>query len=1036
VTFRAGRYELVQRLASGGSGAVYRAVAPGGEAVAIKVLRPGRPKLERLFRQEVLLLAELDHPHILPVLDTGRLQAESPDGSLPARSLWLAMPYCEGGTLASRPPTTFDELAVMLQQVLLALSHCHARGILHRDVKSDNLLYDSDGRLCLADFGLGARWDARAVRRPQRGGTPVYVAPEQGAGNWWAEGPSTDLHAVGVLGWSLAAGHLPMVRRSASKDLALGAGRRLPRLRSRFPVPEAFGGWCKRLAHPDPARRPALAAEALAELRAMGGPLWSVATPPSSAHGLAVVPLRRLPVVGRSTERRALAAVLSGAKGGVPRVVILEGPQGCGKTTLARWMAERAMEDGTAWVHHVEAGAGTSRDGLDETVARALGVQRATQEEAKQRVVDPEVLEALWPSRAVAPAARRGAMRGALERRSGELPSLVWVDEAQEAPEALRFVVEWVDARRPGVLLVTVDDDRPDPGAHELLGHLAQLAVTTVVRLKPLTDHELGIIVDDMLPLQPELRADVVARAEGRPAFARQLICDWIARGLLGQGDRGHYLADTDGRGIPLDLAQIWRQRLDGLLEGHPEAWRDGLQVAAVLGREVLLDEWREVCAVLGVPADDALWDHLHAARLLSLELDRIRFTQARPFRLLETDGIEQRGGPKRVREVVAVLAKRGDDTLLHRVDLLRRIGAFDDAFTAALAGAARIDHIDVERGAQLYTAALEVADEGFEDRDPRHLWALRGLSRAAYVMQNAELLTRLAARFEDVAAAHGLPLAVVGAHRCRAWIASVNGEVEEAVRHLELGVADAVAGDDLSLSMVGELAAHYLELGRCAQAFRLLSRMDAPADQASQHWLALLRLEAQAGMGDATKALLACEALREEVEQGSSVVQHAQLHGVVAAALQELGHVEESLDAVRQAIALRKEAGLPSPIATAMEAGLLLQLERTDEALAALERSAPGSEARTFEIVRLAVDVARGETALLAARLSSWLAVADSSVSVTRARALERLGDDLVATRPELAVRAWARAEQEWAARGATRRVERVARKRQRQEA
>jgi serine/threonine protein kinase len=232
--------------------------------------------MQRLFRQEVVLLAELEHPCVLPVLDTGRLDEALPDGSIDAGALWLAMPLCDGGTLSSRPPTTFDELAVVLQQVLLALGHCHARGILHRDVKADNLLYTRDGTLVLADFGLGARWGAHAVRRPQRGGTPVYVAPEQGAGEWWREGPPTDLHAVGVLAWSLAAGHLPMVRRQATKDLALGAGRRLPRLRARFGVPEAFAGWCKRLAHPDPRRRPALAAEALAELRAMGAPLWAL----------------------------------------------------------------------------------------------------------------------------------------------------------------------------------------------------------------------------------------------------------------------------------------------------------------------------------------------------------------------------------------------------------------------------------------------------------------------------------------------------------------------------------------------------------------------------------------------------------------------------------------------------------------------------------------------------------------------------------------------------------------------------------------
>ena len=115
-----GRYRLIQRLARGATGAVYQARDTDERSVAVKVLLPGHRVLARLFRQEVILVSELDHPHVLPILATGVVDDDVPgDGPEPG-ALWFAMPYCDGGTLASRPPTTFAELSVALQQLLLA----------------------------------------------------------------------------------------------------------------------------------------------------------------------------------------------------------------------------------------------------------------------------------------------------------------------------------------------------------------------------------------------------------------------------------------------------------------------------------------------------------------------------------------------------------------------------------------------------------------------------------------------------------------------------------------------------------------------------------------------------------------------------------------------------------------------------------------------------------------------------------------------------------------------------------------------------
>ena len=1028
-----GRYRLMQRLARGATGAVYRAVdGVSGREVAVKALLPGHPVLARLFRQEVMLVSELDHAHVLPVLATGTVAVGHADGPEQG-ALWYAMPYCAGGTLASRVPTSFDELSVALQQLLLALSHCHARGILHRDVKSDNLLYDARGQLQLADFGLGARWGADAVRRPQRGGTPVYVAPEQGAGEWWAECPATDLHAVGVLGWSLAAGHLPMVRRHADKDLALGAGRRLPRLRARYPVPPAFSDWCRQLAHPDARQRMPLAADALAALRAMPGPHWEEPTRSGRpvSYDRSVAPLRRLPLRGRGPAQQVLAGMLHDVQRGQVRVVILRGPQGVGKRSLARWVVEKAQHEGVGWPHVLDASEGQVRDGLDALVARCLGLHRATRAQARQRGASEADLSVLWPVRAPTSEQRREAMRAVLQRRAGARPSVLWVDQAQGAPEALRFVVDWVEAAEPGLIVITLGTAAQSPEVEPLLQRLREAGAAELT-VEPLHDDAIGEMVDALLPLQPELRADVVDRARGRPGFARELVADWVERGLLASAGEVYVLADTDGHGIPMNLAEMWRARVDGVLAGRPPAWRSAVHAAVWLGKEVHLWEWRSACEALGLPASDELLDLLFQARLVQLEADRFRFVQHRPYQLLRREARGRASFPRLAAACRSALVPRGDDALPERVGLSCALGEYDDAYTEAFGAGQRNGLVDIEQAERFYVLAARVAEEGFDEADQRLLWALQSLARAAWISNRADALRDLADRLEHLAHAHGAVAAVVLAHRTRAWHASVMGDLAEAVRQLQRGVAAAEPGDELAVAMGGELASHYVDLGRYAEAHRILAGSPEPDDAATKHWLAMMKLSAQVGMGQALKALMAAEALRDEVLEEASLVQKAQLHGLFAEALAELGHLEEALDAAQQAIAVRAEAHLPSPVGQVFRAGLLLQLDRLDEVEEALAQTGAASTRCTRELLTMTVAAARGRLDGLDDGLERWLEDHDGEAAVfrPRIRALERLGEELSAERPELARLVFERARERWSLLRAARRVARVEKK------
>jgi len=1033
-----GPYRLIQPLARGATGAVFRAEDRDGRQVAVKVLRPGHRVLARLFRQEVALVSELDHPHVLPVLAQGAVASDAPELDIEAGALWFAMPFCAGGTLASRPPTSFGELSVALQQVLLALGHCHARGILHRDVKSDNLLYDARGHLQLADFGLGARWGSDVVRRPQRGGTPVYVAPEQGAGDWWREGPHTDLHAVGVLGWSLAAGHLPMVRRHADKDLALGAGRRLPRLRAKYEVPAGFAAWCKELAHPSPEQRPALAADALDALRAMDGPLWGVPTrsgdPP--AYDLSVVAMRRLPLVGRAREQRLLRGLVREVNQGRVRVVVIRGAHGTGKSALARWVVEDAQQDGLGWPHVIDTPTERVRDGLDDLVARALGLQRADEAEARRRGADPDDIAVLWPAQPLSGDVRRQRMRQILRRRAGRRPSLLWIDEAQGAAEVLRFVLEWLEAGDPGLLVLTLGSGPRSTEVAELLRRLEGSEQTTRIQLDRLGDDAISLLADHMLPLQPELRADVVRRSGGHPGFVQEVVADWVERGLLATTGGRHILADTDGSGIPVDLAQLWRQRLRGLLAGHPASWQTALHAAASLGREVRLAEWRAACARLDVPASDELVDLLLQARLVELEVDRFRFTQVRPFKLLAREAAEQPAFPAVARACLDALSSRSEETVVERVRLLRGLGEHDEAYALAHGAAHRMAFEDVSHGERLHALAAEVAEEGFEPGDRRLVQSLQGMARAAFISDRSAPLLELAERFESIAHDHGSREAAVLGHRARAWYASVEGDLPEAVRQLQRGVAAAANGDELALVMAGELASHYIEVGRDAEAYRILDAASLDvADAHTTHWLTLLKLSAQTGMGQPLKALMTAEGLRDEVVASGNRVQIAQLHAISAQALSELGHIAEALEEIERSIAVRAEAGLPAPMAHSARSGYLLQLDRFDDAVEAVDAADVPSNQCTVQLLRKVLAVLRGDVGAregLATWAEAWLADHDATASVsrTRIRALERLGEALASDQPAVARRLFTRAAERWGLVSHARREARVRKK------
>ncbi|HEX5408998.1 MAG TPA: serine/threonine-protein kinase [Gemmatimonadaceae bacterium] len=201
-----GRYRVYRRLATGGMAHVYAAKhAQLGRPVVIKVLLPHLAKdteMRERFRREAESAAQLLHPFICQILDYGELD----------QIVYLVMPYMGGGSLADlivRDGVVAPVLAASVcTQVAMALDHAHRRGVVHRDVKPDNVLFDDDENALLTDFGIAtARFHNRLTMTGRAMGTPHYMSPEQAMGRM-VDGRS-DLYAVGVMLYEMLVGFPP-----------------------------------------------------------------------------------------------------------------------------------------------------------------------------------------------------------------------------------------------------------------------------------------------------------------------------------------------------------------------------------------------------------------------------------------------------------------------------------------------------------------------------------------------------------------------------------------------------------------------------------------------------------------------------------------------------------------------------------------------------------------------------------------------------------------------------------------------------------
>lgn len=295
------RYEILSLLGTGGMGAVYKAHDRElDRTIALKVIRPelaANPQVLQRFKQEIILARQISHKNVIRIFDFG-----TADGLV-----YITMEYIEGddlGSFAEKQKPSFADSARLVRRILQALEAAHAEGVVHRDLKPQNIMISTDGRVAVMDFGL-----ARSIEQPgvtQAGallGTPHYMSPEQAEGK--PLDTRSDLFAVGIIFYQLLTGTIPFQADTVLASL-LKRTRETPPPPSQLnsDIPQTLSDIVAKCLVVDPAQRYQTASEVLADIDA------ALAGSPVSIAGASSIALPRPAGRNRTIWAYAIAAVV------------------------------------------------------------------------------------------------------------------------------------------------------------------------------------------------------------------------------------------------------------------------------------------------------------------------------------------------------------------------------------------------------------------------------------------------------------------------------------------------------------------------------------------------------------------------------------------------------------------------------------------------------------------------------------------------------------------------------------------------------
>ena len=606
-----GHYRIVEKIGAGGMGEVYEAEDSRlGRRVALKLLPErivGDSSAVERFVREARAASALNHPNIVTIHEIGESGANR----------FIVMEFIMGCTLRKMigQGVDLELLARIGEQVAKALTVAHAAGIIHRDIKPDNIMVRDDGYVKLLDFGLARLVPtgssptlATAANNTEVGtilGTARYMSPEQARGE--EANSATDMFSLGIVLYELSTGQHPFPADSQIGALnAILSQTPLSPSRLNTDVPAVLDGLILRLLEKDPRLRPT-APEVESELRGLTG------TRAGNERTRGFMPVKRN-TVGRKRELAELRAAFDSAESGCGLLMCIAGEPGIGKTTLAedllamlgaagrncsigRGKCSERLAGTEAYLPVLEAlesllhgEASVSMAGVLKRVAPTWYVQVAP-----LAANDSSVARVMEEAKAASQERLKREFSAFLQEASRVRPLVLFLDDLHWADASTIDLLAYIGSKFGSLRTLIIATYRPSdlllakhPFAEAKLV-LQERGVCREVAVTFLTSADVELYLTQKFPehrFPPEFASLIHAKTEGSPLFMVDLIRYLGNRGVIAEGEQGRWsLAETVPKiehELPESVRSMIQRKIDQLSDGQ----RRLLSVASVQGQE------------------------------------------------------------------------------------------------------------------------------------------------------------------------------------------------------------------------------------------------------------------------------------------------------------------------------------------------------------------------------------------------------------------------------------------------------------------